>query len=38
MRVQEGVVEKGDYYDEETGWDIDGLRSDIALYMAVEVL
>jgi len=36
--AEEGVVAKEDYYSPEDGWDLEGLRSDLALYAAVEVL
>ena len=30
-------VDKGDYWSEEDGWDLPGLRSDLAIYMNVTV-
>ena len=35
--LQAGTVMREDYYDEDSGWDIEGMRSDLALYAAIEV-
>ena len=29
----EGIVSKDDYFSEADGWDMEGLRSDLRLYM-----
>ena len=29
-------IEKEDYYSEEDGWDVKGLRSDLAIYMRIR--
>ena len=28
----DGTIAKDDYHDDESGWDLEGLRSDLALY------
>lgn len=37
QRISPEVVDRADYYSESGGWDLMGLRSDLAIYMELDI-